>query len=180
MISYNKIHIYLIGIVLLGSLNSSLTYFNFSLVEYIDKYTYDLFYIHINKIVYIIFALAAIILASQRNTWLPFLGQAVVPSGLFTKTQPANANHIVYVQEKPNTKIIYWSAYPKSNNKLPNEAYGDYANCGYTVTDKDGNAAFTIIEGSGYKLESGKVLEKHIHYRIVHDGMLGPIKTIYY
>lgn len=180
MISYKKIHIYLIGLVLIGTLNSSLAYFNFNLVEYIDKYTYDLFNIHINKIVYVVFCIAAILLAVQRSTWLPFLGEAVVPSGLFVKTQPANANQIVYVQEKPNTKIIYWSAYPNSIKKSPEEAYDNYANSGCTITDKDGNAAFTIIEGSGYTLESGKVLNRHVHYRIVNNGMLEPIKTIYY
>ena len=177
MLYRHKIRMVILVIVLLGALNSSLLFFNINGINYISDLCYDLVRIRVNKIIYVILALALVLFASHKSTWFPYLNETVIPTGLLKNSTPPNANQVVQLLEKPNTKIVYWSVYPNSTNKNRVEAYDDFANAGVTTTDKDGNAELNIMRGTDYFSMGGEKINRHIVYRLVdYDGMLGPIK----
>jgi hypothetical protein len=73
---------------------------------------------------------------------------------------------------------------PSVNSEIPNveEAYSDYSNSGVIMSNDKGEATIEIKEGSSYIVPSGKVIPKHVHYRVLGlpYGMIGKIETLYY
>ena len=69
----------MMGIVLFGAAHYGAMIFDFNLAEYLSKKTRIPV---ICKIIYAIFAIGALILAFDRDTWLPFLGDTVMPSSI--------------------------------------------------------------------------------------------------
>lgn len=124
-------------------------------------------------------------LGSQRDTYLPFLGQAVVPPSLIKESAiPENANTQATIDipwAADGTKVLYWAASPaKEVVPTPQKAYSKYANAGI-VAIKDGKAVLKFECPANYMVGSfDKTLNKHVHYRIVkEDGMVGRVKTIW-
>jgi uncharacterized membrane protein YuzA (DUF378 family) len=177
-------HMFLMALVLIGALNWGLGLFNINAVESIHNGINSLAKskLPINKVIYGTVAVAALYLAMQRDTWLPFLGRTVMPVQLLVKGEPAQATKIITVHVKPHQHVVFWAALPKGEDAAVDTAYGDYSNSGLTVADENGKAKLHVIEGTGYVLPSGTHLKRHVHYRVagLEYGMMGPIRTVFY
>ena len=182
-----KIHMFFVALVLIGGLNWGMTAFNMNLVEslhlllnkFLGMETY------IDKFIYLLIAIAAVIVGLKRSTWLPFLGETVLPAQLIPNKAKEKSDLIVSAKVSPSTRVAYWASLPQKDiNKIPDvvTAYGDYSNSGVVVSDINGNVNFEIDSSSPYKIPSGRVLKRHIHYRELDYelGFIGEIKTIYY
>jgi len=179
-----KINMVLFSIVFIGAINWGATALGYNFVELLSK-TINMQFnsnLPIDKIIYVIVALSAIWLASKQTTWIPFLRIAIMPSSLVPLSKPTGANKKITIKTRPNSKIVYWSAYQKGEKTPVVDAYSDYANSGAVMSDSKGNAVLEIVEGSGYTVPSGRVIPKHVHYRTIGlpDGMMGKVKTVKY
>ena len=170
----------LIGLVLIGSLNWGLIgLFDFNLVKSFGSLFGQNLQNPITRIIYIIISMVALILLSQRDTFLPFLGRTVMPQPL-TEYKPSGKLKIkVITNLPPNVKVIYWAAHP--SNKIidnPYDAYGDYVNQGVTKTDENGKAILQFLIPSSYKVPYKSALTLHIHYRYwTSSGMTSRVFT---
>ena len=183
-----KINMIIIGIVIIGALNWLTIVFGYDLVDILNRFINKLFNsnLPINNYIYIIIGFSAIYIASRRTTWLPFLGESVLPSSLIplkeNKVPEDNKNvRRIQIKTKPNSKIAYWASLP-NNNSLPyvEEAYDDYSNSGVVMSDKDGKASLIVIAGTDYIVPGNKKIKRHVHYRIINAGMTSKIYTKYY
>jgi hypothetical protein len=182
-----KMHMVVVALVIIGALNWGTSVFGYNLVEILNNnINRSLGYqSNFNKVIYILVALAALKLAFRRNTWLPFLGYSAFPSQSLIPTKYNSiGNTIVKVNVRPNTRVAYWAALPKQNQDVPyvDDAYGKFENSGVVVSDNDGIAELLILPGSEYRIPSGRVINRHIHYRQLDlpAGMVGQIETVYY
>ncbi len=122
---------------------------------------------------------AAVYLAMDRTLWLPFLGEcAMAPSLIPLKSGQGNTK--VSVQVAPNSKVAYWSALPGTELVPVKDAYGKYANAGVVMADAEGKAVLQFDKGTKYSVPGGRVLDSHVHYRVIgDDGLMGAVKTVY-
>ena len=181
----NKMHLILVALVVIGSINWGTTAFGYNLVDIIKsalnkavgQETY------LDKIIYVLVALAAIKLASKRDFWLPFLGKTVLPSNLIP-LKDIVGDTTIEVKVHPNTKIAYWASLPQKTAEIPKveDAYGDYKNAGVVLSDKNGIAKLIINKGTSYTVPYGMEISRHVHYReLDHDmGFIGKIHTQHY
>jgi uncharacterized membrane protein YuzA (DUF378 family) len=179
-----KVHMVIMGLILIGGLNWLSTAFGYNLVEMLNN-TINQFFnsnIPIDKIIYVIGGLCAVHIMFKLDTWLPFLGKTILPDNLIPLSVPHNTDTIVKVKVKPNSKVIYWAALPRGKNPTVEEAYDDYSNSGVAISDSEGNVNLLILEGTSYKVPSGSIIKKHIHYRELDQeyGFLGEVKTVFY
>ena len=181
-----KIHMILMALVIIGAINWGTTAFGYNLVEILNTQIDLLFGTksYINKIIYVIIALAAINLALKKKTWLPFLGYTAFPSAAFIPNKVnKNASIKVDVKVKPNTRIAYWAS-KDTQNKTPfvEDAYADFSNSGVVTSDSNGIATLAIEPSTSYIVPSGREIPKHIHYRMIDlpHGMMSDVKTVYY
>jgi uncharacterized membrane protein YuzA (DUF378 family) len=180
---YSKIRLNQImtGLVLIGAINVGLTAMGYNIIQSIGD---TLGIVPFAKVVSIIIGLAAIKLTLCRNTWLPFLGQSVLPGALISvKANTNKTDTVVTVKTKPNSKIAFWAALPKGDTPDVITAYGDYSNSGVVMSDKDGVAKLNILAGSRYTVPPCcRVIPRHVHYRVVGlpHGMVGSVKTAKY
>jgi uncharacterized membrane protein YuzA (DUF378 family) len=183
---YNKVQlkILLLVYVIIGSLNWIPTAFGYNLVQLLNEFITKTFNneLYIDKIIYIIVGISALILAFDRNFWLPFLGDTVLPSTV-VPLKDITGDTTLQINIKPNTKVIYWSSKPNKNDK-PNvkDAYNDYSNAGVVMSDNNGVATLVFDKGTGYIVPSNKYIKKHVHYRTFDEelGILDEVKTLYY
>jgi uncharacterized membrane protein YuzA (DUF378 family) len=193
MFSKETIHIILFAILVIGGINWLSTAVGYNLVDILHTNINNLFNstIPIDKLIYIIVGIAAIILASRRDNWLPFLGQTVLPDNLLNLHTPVNYDKIITINTTPNSKIVYWAALPKGKNPDVKTAYSDYSNSGVVMSDNSGIAKLPILQGSSYivpslaslnNIPTGRNIPRHVHWRVLglDYGMMGPVETIYY
>lgn len=135
------------------------------------------------KVLFFFVLLAILYLGLRRDTYLPFLGQTVLPPTLLkADAVPENANSQATIElpwAKDGTKVLYWAASPaKEVVSTPKLAYAEYSNSGIAIV-KDGKATLKFVCPAKYNVGAfDKTLNKHVHYRIVkEDGMLGRVKT---
>ena len=181
----NKMHLIALALVIIGALNWGATAFKYNLVNIITnalnrevgQETY------LDKIIYILIALAAIKLAVDRDFWLPFLGKTVLPSNLIP-LKDVVGDTTIEVKVHPNTKVAYWASLPQKTKEIPKveDAYGDYKNAGVVLSDKNGIAKLIINKGTNYTVPYGMEISRHVHYReLDHDmGFIGKIHTHHY
>jgi len=182
-----KLHMVLMALVIIGAINWGTSAFGYNLVEILN-YQINLFFkreTHFNRIIYIIIALAAIRLALQKKTWLPFLGYSALPSKAFIPLKEnKNATIKIQIKVKPNTRVAYWASVDRQTDEVPyvDDAYGDFSNSGVVMSDKDGIAILSIAPSTSYIIPSGREIPKHVHYRMLDlpYGMIGDVKTVYY
>ena len=142
------------------------------------------------KIILIIMGASAVYLALDRNTYLPFLGDTVIPPSLLNDvaTHPnANLEIEIEVDEKNAVSVIYWAADEltageKDGQKYVRDAYGVFDNSGVAkITNKI--AILNIACPQEYwvrKFGIKMTLPKHVHYRVVYsDGWVSEVKTVY-
>ena len=182
-----KLHMVLMALVIIGAINWGTTAFGYNLVEILNNQI-NLFFnreTYFNKVIYVIIALAAIKLASEQKTWLPFLGYSAFPSKAFIPLKEnKNASIKIEVKVKPNSRVAYWASLDKNSPEIPyvDDAYSDFSNSGVVMSNKDGIAILSIKPSSSYIIPSGREIPKHVHYRMLDlpHGMMGNVKTVYY
>lgn len=124
---------------------------------------------------------AMVYLATRKTTWLPFLGTAVIPPSVLLPTVPSNATMSARVTVNPKASgVVYWAAEADARDNVhpdPYTAYMPWTNTGM-VPVSNGQASLPLECPRAYKVRTGKVLPKHVHYREVHkDGVMGPVRT---
>lgn len=136
-------------------------------------------------IVYLGVAIAALALAFQRDSYLPFLGKTVMPCSLLKEGTPEKANASVNVQGlPPGAKIFYWAAEEETSNLAMvhtwSKAYQRYENAGVTYTDNAGNAVLNVRNPQAYSVPNKGTLRPHVHYRVCSEtGMMSRVNTTY-
>ena len=180
----SKLNMLFCTLVLLGAFNWGTTALGYNLVELFSSFINQQLNTSyaIDKVIYMFVAASALCLAIKRDTWLPFLGKTVLPSSLVPLKTPAKSDKTVQIKTIPNSKVAYWAALPRGDNPDVVTAYGDYSNSGVVMSDSNGIAKLPILEGSGYRVPSGRKLSRHIHYRILGlpYGMVDKVRTIKY
>jgi hypothetical protein len=127
----------------------------------------------------------ALYLGFQRSTYLPFLGETVMPCSLLKEQTPDSANYEKVVKIMgPGKKVLYWAAEPDTDHleKLNDwrKAYLGFHNAGVTIVGGDNTAVLKVRKPQPYTVPMKGRLEAHIHYRVCGDnGFLGPVQTIF-
>jgi hypothetical protein len=131
----------------------------------------------------IVVGLAALFVGLRRDSYLPFLGETVLPCSLLKEQTPEHADTEVRIHGvSPNAKVLYWAAEPATEGlqRINNwqRAYLDFANAGVTTADSSGYATLRIRKPQSYTIPSGRRLNAHVHWRVCGDGgMIGPVQT---
>jgi len=127
----------------------------------------------------------ALYIGFERSTYLPFLGETVVPCSLLKEQEPESANYEKHVPvEGPGRKVLFWAAEPDNEHlsqlKDWRKAYLGFENAGVTIVKPDGNAVLKVRKPQPYTVPVKGRLEAHIHYRVCGDnGFLGPVQTVF-
>jgi uncharacterized membrane protein YuzA (DUF378 family) len=186
-------HMVLIAIVLVGALNWGFHTFGYNLVEMLNRFLSGVFKrrLPLDRIIYVVVAVSAVALAVQRDTWLPFLGNSVLP-GAVVPLKKNMGDTTVDVKVMPGAKVAYWAAEPETkvgadgategNDSVPlvRAAYDQFENSGVVVANDQGVATLVFNKGTSYIVPSGRKLESHVHYReFGEDGMMGPVKSVF-
>jgi uncharacterized protein len=132
--------------------------------------------------IYIAVGVAALVLAFNRDTYLPFLGESVFPCSVLSEQVPPGATRAVTVNVQPNVKVVYWAAEPTDGMGLSNwkQAYLGYRNAGVTTSDAAGRAVLKVRDPQSYTVPFKGRLDPHIHFRVCGvDGFIGRIKTVF-
>jgi len=133
--------------------------------------------------VYTLVGLAALFLVFRRDTYLPFLGETVLPCSLMPERTPEHADTEVTVNGlTPGAKVLFWAAEPENEglSKLKDwrRAYLEFSNAGVTTVDATGRAVLRVRKPQPYTIPSGRRLESHVHWRVCEDGgLIGPVQT---
>ena len=134
------------------------------------------------KLVYILVGLAALSIAFNRDTYLPFLGESVFPCSVLPDQTPAGATQSVTVRVEPGAKVVYWASEPEDGGAIPDwqGAYRQYLNAGVTTADSNGTATLKVRNPQPYTVPIKGRLEAHVHFRVCGvSGFIGRIKTVY-
>ena len=131
----------------------------------------------------ILAAIAALYVGLNRDTYLPFLGEAVIPCSLLKEQIPEHADTEVTVSGlTPGAKVLYWAAEPSQEGldhlKDWQKAYLEFANAGVARVTADGHVVLRIRRPQPYTVPLKGRLEAHVHWRVCKDGgMVGPVQT---
>jgi uncharacterized membrane protein YuzA (DUF378 family) len=136
------------------------------------------------RAVYLFVGLAAITIMFHRDTYLPFLGETVLPCSALPEQIPEGADTHIQVKVTPNSKVLYWAAEPATEGmkKLNDwrQAYMKFMNVGVIKSDSTGVAILYVRNPQPYTVPWMGRLEPHIHFRVCSDnGMMGSINTVY-
>jgi uncharacterized membrane protein YuzA (DUF378 family) len=137
----------------------------------------------LSRTVYVLVCIAAVIVAVDRASYLPFLGETVMPCSLLSERVPENADVSVEINGlTPGTKVLYWATEPATEGLARivdwRRAYLDFANAGVTSADGAGRAVLRVRRPQPYTVPVMGRLEAHVHWRACGDnGMLGPVRT---
>lgn len=167
-------------LIVVGALNWGLIgAFNVNAVHWLATHTFA----PLERVVYVLVGVAALVHIAKRNYYLPFLGDAVYPCGSLMEKTPERADTAVVVSATPNANVIFWAAEPSAQiAENPWLAYASYANAGVTKADAAGRATLRVRSPGRYRVGAmqQRTLPTHIHYRVcTYDGMLSPVKTVF-
>ena len=137
-------------------------------------------------IVYALVAVAALYIGFARDTYLPFLGETVMPCSLLKDQIPEGANTEAVVHVKPGAKILFWATEPATEDLKQiqdwRHAYLEYKNAGVTTADSNGVAVLRVRTPQAYTVGvlNHKKLSPHVHYRVCKSaGMLDRVETVF-
>ncbi len=139
---------------------------------------------NIQRVIFVLVGFSALILMFNRNFYLPFLGETVLPQSLLNKDNKPNIGTFsIEVKVEPNVRVIYWASETTKDILPVSAAYGEFLNSGITTSDKNGIAKLVLRKPSSYTVKKGlfkKTLKPHIHYRYsLPNGLMSEIKTVY-
>jgi uncharacterized membrane protein YuzA (DUF378 family) len=176
-----KLRITLVIIILIGAINWGLiSLFNYDLVKGISSLFGSEAQDDISRFIYLLVAISAIVLIFQKDTFLPFLGETVMPQPLSEYLPTGNLISKTIKYLPSNVKVIYWASLPSDTVfSNPQDAYDNYKNQGVTTSDNNGVAVLKVLNPSSYKVPIKGKLEPHIHYRYWSEaGVASRIYTI--
>lgn len=129
---------------------------------------------------HLLLAIASILyIAFDRDSYLPFLGECVLPPSVLAAKTPQDAAFTVDVLV-PNgaTHVMYWASESGAGlAATPYDAYGNYANAGIVQAGSNGKASLPVRCPRQYRVR-GRALPRHVHYRaIFKSGVAGPVQT---
>jgi uncharacterized membrane protein YuzA (DUF378 family) len=136
----------------------------------------------LSRAVYVLVGIAALAVAFNRDTYLPFLGESVFPCSVLPDQVPAGATREVKVRAEPGAKVVYWASEPSDGGDVPNYqgAYREYQNAGVATADNSGVAVLKVREPQAYTVPINGRIESHIHFRVCGPtGFVGRIKTVF-
>jgi uncharacterized membrane protein YuzA (DUF378 family) len=134
--------------------------------------------------IYTLVGLAALLLVFSRDTYLPFLGETVLPCSLLAEQTPEHADTEVTVSQlHPGAKVLFWAAEPRTDGlgRINDwrKAYLKFANAGVTTADEAGRAVLRFRNPQAYSVPFKGNLPAHVHWRVCKEGgMIGPVQTI--
>ena len=133
---------------------------------------------------YLLVGLSILFVATDRDTYLPFLGPMVAPCSVLQDQSPPGATKGIKVTVTPYTKVLYWAAEPGNDilKKVPSwkEAYLQYSNAGVATSDAEGVVLLKVRDPQPYKVPFKGLLAPHIHYRVCGEaGWMGRIHTTF-
>lgn len=135
------------------------------------------------NLVYVLVGVAAIVVGLRRDSYLPFLGETVMPCSLMPDRIPDHADTQVTVHGlQPGAKVLYWATEPATEGleriKDWRKAYLEFANAGVTTADDGGRAILRVRRPQPYTVPMKGRLEAHVHWRACgEDGLVGPVNT---
>ena len=128
--------------------------------------------------------LGGLVLAVDRATYLPFLGETVLPNTVLLSTTPTFAFSDGYTVSKilkppaNATHVIYWAA--SRDGKSPGDAYAGFQNAGVEKIAGPSVRIRLPAPPGAYSIGKGALIKRHLHYRYAYpNGMLGPVHTKY-
>jgi uncharacterized membrane protein YuzA (DUF378 family) len=138
----------------------------------------------VSRVIYLLVGLAALGIMFNRDTYLPFLGETVLPCTTIPERVPPGATKELRVPAPPGSKVLYWAAEPAMEDlkQIPDwkQAYTKFENAGVTTTDSTGIALLKVRDPQAYSVPFKGRIEPHVHFRICDgSGMLGRIKTVF-
>lgn len=117
-------------------------------------------------------------LLSSRDSYLPFLGDAVFPPAVLALKTPSDAAFTATVPAPPGAShVVYWASESAAGvAPAPGDAYGNFGNSG-VVPVSSGIANLPLRCPMQYKVR-GKTLPRHVHYRAIYpSGISGPVQS---
>lgn len=135
-----------------------------------------------SRLLFVIVAFAAIYVGTSRDSYLPFLGQTVLPCSVLQEKIPEHAELKVRIIAPAGHKVLYWAAEPTTDTSVKNwqDAYANFDNAGVAIAESDGSALLQVRRPQAYWVPPGSKLEPHIHYRICgENGMMGPVRSLF-
>ena len=165
-------------LLIVGSLNwLSVGLFRINLVESLLGQT-------LSRGVYVVVGVAALLIMFNRDTYLPFLGETVLPCTTIPERVPPGATKELRVPAPAGSKVLYWAAEPAMEDlkQIPDwqQAYNKFENAGVATTDSTGIAILKVRDPQPYMVPFKGRLEPHVHFRICDGtGMLGRVKTVF-
>ena len=175
-----KGHMLSIVLLIVGGLNYGATgIFKVNLIErLLGKNTLSA------RALYLIYGLAAVSVMFNRDTYLPFLGEAVMPCSLLQNRAPPGATYDITVNVGAHAKVLYWAAEPDTDGlkKIGDwrQAYLKFMNAGVVKADGNGVAVLLVRSPQPYTVPWKGRIEPHIHFRVCGgNGMLDRIKTVF-
>lgn len=136
------------------------------------------------RILYVLVGLAALAIAFNRDTYLPFLGETVMPCSIISEQIPKGADTSLTVNVTPGATVLYWAAEPETEGlkKIGDwrKAYLKFMNAGVVKANSQGEAVLLVRAPQPYTVPWKGRLEPHVHFRVCGgDGMLARIKTVF-
>lgn len=127
---------------------------------------------------------SALAIMFSRDTYLPFLGETVMPCSALAEQTPDGADTDVMVRVPAGAKVLFWASEPGKEEwketKNWRAAYLAFENVGVTVASADGVATLRVRRPQPYTVPVKGRLESHVHYRVCGEGaMLGSVETAY-
>lgn len=123
----------------------------------------------------------ALVMATDRDAFLPFLGPAVFPPGALLESHPdGEAFEVSIPAPRGAIKVVYWAASPHAGPRTTDwkTAYGAYENSGVAAVDPSGVATIRVLCPGQYSVPMKGTLPKHVHYRFVFPtGMTSSVHT---
>lgn len=125
---------------------------------------------------------SALAIGFYRDTYLPFLGETVMPCSVLKDHTPENATEKIVLPMNPGTKVLFWAAEPETEDLKTVQdwrmAYLGFKNAGIAVADESGTVTLQFRKPQAYTVPRKGLLESHVHYRICgKDGFLGRVET---
>ena len=138
----------------------------------------------ISRVIFGLVGVAALALMFYRDTYLPFLGETVMPCSVLAEKTPDGADTTVSVNVEPGAKVLFWAAEPGmeplQHINSWQEAYLKFANAGVTTADSNGHATLRVRHPQPYTVPLKGTLQPHVHYRVCRgEGMMDPVMTTY-
>lgn len=123
---------------------------------------------------------AVLYLAFDRDSYLPFLGECVLPTSVIAAKSPADATFSATVTVPAGaTHVMYWASESGAGvASTPYDAYGNYTNAGVVEASSTGRAVLPLRCPRQYVVK-GRTLPRHVHYRPIYkSGIAGAVQTL--